>query len=185
MNYIIALLLLTVSSSASSIFSFDLDGDGVNELITGWSNGKLDARNDRSGEVVFKDNFNHPIAGLVQGDYRQDGRMELIACATEGEVRGYQPAASDGHHQLLDVNAEQESLRELAQRKNNLLLELRNYEENQKVSRGTARSNAGVTQGDIMQGKEMGVIPARTQLSTALAINLGTDGKPVNDYVVK
>ena len=29
------------------IHSYDLDGDGVNELITGWSNGKLDARNDK------------------------------------------------------------------------------------------------------------------------------------------
>ena len=38
-------------------FSYDLDGDGVKELITGWSNGKLDARNDRSGEVVFKVSF--------------------------------------------------------------------------------------------------------------------------------
>ena len=35
-------------NSASAIFAFDLDGDGVKELITGWSNGKLDARNDRS-----------------------------------------------------------------------------------------------------------------------------------------
>ena len=45
------------------------DGNGVKELITGWSNGKLDARNDRSGEVVFKDNFTHPIAGLSLGKY--------------------------------------------------------------------------------------------------------------------
>jgi Bardet-Biedl syndrome 2 protein len=36
------------------ICSYDIDGDGVPELITGWSNGKLDARNDKSGEVVFK-----------------------------------------------------------------------------------------------------------------------------------
>ena len=54
-------------NSATCIFGYDLDGDGVKELITGWSNGKLDARNDRSGEVVFKDNFNHPIAGLALG----------------------------------------------------------------------------------------------------------------------
>ena len=44
-------------NSATCVFGYDLDGDGVKELITGWSNGKLDARNDRSGEVVFKDNF--------------------------------------------------------------------------------------------------------------------------------
>lgn len=74
-----------VEISISLPCSFDLDGDGVNELITGWSNGKLDARNDRSGEVVFKDNFSHTLAGLVEGDYRQDGKMELIACASEGE----------------------------------------------------------------------------------------------------
>ena len=38
-------------NQATSIFSFDLDGDGMKELITGWSSGKLDARNDKSGEV--------------------------------------------------------------------------------------------------------------------------------------
>ena len=38
---------------ATSLFSFDLDGDGMKELITGWSSGKLDARNDKSGEVFI------------------------------------------------------------------------------------------------------------------------------------
>lgn len=75
-------------NSAAAIFSFDLDGDGVKELITGWSNGKLDARNDRSGEVVFKDNFNHAVAGLAEGDYRLDGKLEMIACSSEGEGEG-------------------------------------------------------------------------------------------------
>jgi Bardet-Biedl syndrome 2 protein len=48
---------------------------------------KLDARNDRSGEVVFKDNFNSAIAGLSQGEYRMDGRLNLVACGVEGEGR--------------------------------------------------------------------------------------------------
>jgi Bardet-Biedl syndrome 2 protein len=72
-------------NSAAAVVAFDLDGDGVKELITGWSNGKLDARNDRSGEVVFKDNLSAPAAGLVLGDYRSDGKMELIAVSSEGE----------------------------------------------------------------------------------------------------
>ena len=45
----------------------------------------MDARNDRSGEVVFKDNFNSAVAGLSQGEYRMDGRLNLVACGVEGE----------------------------------------------------------------------------------------------------
>lgn len=50
-------LLLQSKNQAIAIYSYDLDGDGVPELITGWSNGKIDARNDRSGEVMFKVSF--------------------------------------------------------------------------------------------------------------------------------
>ena len=52
----------------------------------------------QSGEVVFKENFGSSVAGLTMGDYRMDGRLELIACSTEGELRGYLPASSDGQN---------------------------------------------------------------------------------------
>ena len=42
----------------------------MKELITGWSSGKLDARNDKSGEVVFKDSMSSSVAGVTEGDYR-------------------------------------------------------------------------------------------------------------------
>ena len=142
--------------------------------FAGWSNGKLDARNDRTGEVVFKDNFSHPIAGLTQGDYRMDGRLELVACASEGEVRGYLPSNIESRNKLYDIGAEQENLRELANKKQNLLLELRNYEENQRIGiRGVGSTM--LSRGSV--GQDIGVIPAQTQISTALSINLGTDGK--------
>ena len=48
-------------------------------------------------------------------------------------VRGYLPVTSDARRNLVDLNVEQESIRELAQRKNNLELELKNYAENQAV----------------------------------------------------
>jgi Bardet-Biedl syndrome 2 protein len=55
------------------------------ELVTGWSNGKLDIRNVRNGEVLFKDNFNSPLAGLCTVDLNQDGKIHLICCDVEGE----------------------------------------------------------------------------------------------------
>lgn len=39
-------------NQAVSIFSYDLNADGVPELITGWSSGKLDARSSHNGEVT-------------------------------------------------------------------------------------------------------------------------------------
>lgn len=41
----------------------------------------------QSGEVVFKDNLSHCIAGIVKGDYRLSGKEELIFCATDGESK--------------------------------------------------------------------------------------------------
>ncbi len=172
-------------NNATSIFGYDLDGDGVKELITGWSNGKLDARNDRSGEVVFKDNLNHSIAGLAEGDYRMDGRLELVACSTEGEVRGYLPSNAEARGKVFDLSAEQDTIRELTQRKQNLLLELRNYEENSRMASSgvgltLANSRASAIGSTSQKDSEvMGIIPAQTQLSTALALNLGTEGKSV------
>ena len=48
------------------LHSYDANEDGVPELVTGWSNGKIDVRDSRSGEVIFKDIFSSHIAGIVQ-----------------------------------------------------------------------------------------------------------------------
>uniref|UniRef100_A0A3Q4N2G0 BBSome complex member BBS2 n=1 Tax=Neolamprologus brichardi TaxID=32507 RepID=A0A3Q4N2G0_NEOBR len=150
---------------AMSIFAFDLNADGVVELITGWSNGKIDARSDRTGEVIFKDNFSSSVAGVVEGDYRLDGQKQLICTSTEGEVRGYLPASKDLKGNLMDTSAEQDLVRELSQRRQNLLLELRNYEENAKVIySGVSETHSG-----------MGVIPANTQLQTALSVKAAAE----------
>ncbi|XP_048828415.1 Bardet-Biedl syndrome 2 protein homolog [Brienomyrus brachyistius] len=151
---------------AMSIHAFDLNADGVVELITGWSNGKIDARSDRTGEVIFKDNFSSSVAGIVEGDYRMDGQMQLICTSVEGEVRGYLPASKEMKGSLMDSSVEQDLIRELSQRRQNLLLELRNYQENAKAVQGSPGP-----EGD----NQMGVIPANTQLQTALSVKAATE----------
>ncbi|XP_075796511.1 BBSome complex member BBS2 isoform X3 [Pelodiscus sinensis] len=157
---------------AMSIHAFDLNSDGVCELITGWSNGKVDARSDRTGEVIFKDNFASSVAGIVEGDYRMDGNTQLICCSVDGEVRGYLPGSQEMKGNLMDTSAEQDLIRELSQKKQNLLLELRNYEENSKQ----VELSAQVKEADGQRG----VIPANTQLQTALSVNLGSDSQPAH-----
>ncbi|XP_004913585.1 Bardet-Biedl syndrome 2 protein isoform X2 [Xenopus tropicalis] len=151
---------------AMSIHAFDLNSDGVCELITGWSNGKIDARSDRTGEVIFKDNFCSSVAGVVEGDYRMDGKTQLICCSIDGEVRGYLPTSQEAAGSLMDTSVEQELVRELSQKKQNLLLELKNYQENSKAE---SRISQSETDG------QMGVIPANTQLQTALSVSLGSE----------
>ena len=53
-------------------------------------------------------------------------------------VRGYLPAPADSQRNMMDLNVEQETLRELSSRKQNLLLELKNYEANAAASLGGA-----------------------------------------------
>uniref|UniRef100_A0A9L0JX33 Bardet-Biedl syndrome 2 protein homolog n=1 Tax=Equus asinus TaxID=9793 RepID=A0A9L0JX33_EQUAS len=151
---------------AMSIHAFDLNSDGVCELITGWSNGKVDARSDRTGEVIFKDNFSSAVAGVVEGDYRMDGHVQLICCSVDGEIRGYLPGTAEMRGNLLDTSIEQDLIRELSQKKQNLLLELRNYEENAK-----AESSSPLNEADGHRG----IIPANTKLHTALSVNLGNE----------
>ena len=48
--------------------AFDLDADGVPEVISGWSNGALNVRNEDNGEVVFKDSF-RSVGSVVCGQW--------------------------------------------------------------------------------------------------------------------
>lgn len=148
-----------------AVHAYDLNGDGVKELVTGWSNGKVDARNCVNGEIIFKDNFSQAIAGIAEADYRQDGNQLLICCSVDGEVRGFSTADTDVRGNLMDVNADQETLRELSQKKQNLLMELKNYEENYKAGQVDRPSWHGT-----FDRQQMGVIPANTQIQTSLYV---------------
>ncbi|XP_012588666.1 PREDICTED: Bardet-Biedl syndrome 2 protein isoform X2 [Condylura cristata] len=169
--------------NVQSLALCDFDGDGKKELLVGsedfdirvfkedeivaeMTEIEVDARSDRTGEVIFKDNFPSAVAAVVEGDYRMDGRTQLICCSVDGEIRGYLPGTAEMRGNLMDTSVEQDLIRELSQKKQNLLLELRNYEENAKADSSSPLSEAD---------GHRGIIPANTKLHTALSVNLGSE----------
>lgn len=103
--------------TVSAIVGFDLDGDGEPELISGWTQGRLEVRSDRTGEVVYKDNLNQAVSAIVKADYRKDGNEEVIVCGANGEVRAYLPADGELNGNLMDANVELEQLHSLNEKK--------------------------------------------------------------------
>ena len=140
-----------------ALASFDVDNDGHPELVCGWSHGRFDARQWQTGEVVFKEKLDaqHSIAALVVDDWLQMGHAQLIVCSQLGQgdwkfpknkmknifrylfngmyktVRSY--LSSDLELTSLDRikdEAEEEVIRRLLIRKQNLLAELEHKQQN-------------------------------------------------------
>ena len=60
--------------------AFDLNGDGVDELITGWSNGRLDVRDVNTGRVMYREKLSDAVVALERCDFRGDGVDHLVCC---------------------------------------------------------------------------------------------------------
>lgn len=103
--------------TVSAIAGFDLDGDGEPELISGWTQGRLEVRSDRTGDVVFKDSLGQPVAAIVKADYRKDGNEQVIVCGAGGEVRAYVAAEGELQGNLMDGDADLEQLHALTEKK--------------------------------------------------------------------
>lgn len=176
-------------NQAICIAPFHLNGDGIPKLVTGWSNGKIDVRDVETGEIVFKDSLNHSVAGIMSSDYNMDGIVELIVCSISGEVRGYVPAcavAGPSPHvqpQPLsgpDLALEQEMIRGLMKRKQNLMLELRNYETSAMLAQN---SEFPIHSKASTEDDQYGAIPADTQLKSSLILNT-EDSKVPFEFVL-
>ena len=46
--------------------SYDYNDDGVDELVTGWSSGKVDIKHPETGQVLYRDTFTSHVAGIVK-----------------------------------------------------------------------------------------------------------------------
>lgn len=158
---------------AVSISSFDLDADGVPELITGWSNGRVEVRKIDDGKLIYKDRFSNPIAHITVADYRMDKRDEIIACAVDGEIRGYLPAEEEKTEMeaaadLMDNNELEMQLKEVYEKKQALLKELKYYENNaNKLKSGDMA--AGVIPPDTKI--ELSIRPNKRTKSLTLSLN--------------
>ncbi|KMQ98241.1 bardet-biedl syndrome 2 protein [Lasius niger] len=102
-----------------SVETFDINGDGAPELITGWSSGKVDARTYNTGEVMFKIQLSSGVAGIVDADYRRTGKPDLVVISTNGEIRGYSAGSA------IQTPEPGEMIRELLAKKQALQMELR------------------------------------------------------------
>ena len=84
------------SKRATCAVAFDLTGDGSNEIVFGFADGTMEVRRFRTGEVLFEDAFDAPLAAVLAAPRRADAAEnaekaseDLLACAADGEVRGY------------------------------------------------------------------------------------------------
>ena len=86
---------------ATCAAAFDLTGDGSPEICVGFADGTMEVREFRTGEVLFEDAFDAPLAAIVVAETKKQ-RLEsksnaagdLLACAADGEVRGYRAKGS-------------------------------------------------------------------------------------------
>lgn len=150
-------------NKATSLFSYDLDNDGVEEVFSGWNNGAFTVRRQENGEMLFKESMDAPIAGIVRSDYRMDGKEEVMVCSEMGEVRGY--LGTDVEFGAMfdsgvgkDNASDQKALTELQEQKLELLAELKLLEKTLKTSKASDTS--------------VGMLPANTALSYTLEADL-------------
>lgn len=75
---------------------YDINGDGYDELIIGFKNGRIEARSPFTGQLLCTTRCftrSDRLSGLAVIDYYLDGKANvLLACSTNGLVVGFKPS---------------------------------------------------------------------------------------------
>jgi Bardet-Biedl syndrome 2 protein len=148
-------------NNVTALSTYDLDCDGLLEVVSGWSNGSFNVRRQTNGDIIFKEAMKAPIAGIVRSDYRLDGKEALMLCSEGGDVLAY--LATDVDLSLAAQTSgitgtvgsgEQRALAELHSKKQQLTAELRALEKSMKAAKS----------GEVFAGS----LPPNTSLNYAL-----------------
>lgn len=170
-------------NKVNAIASYDLDMDGVPEVFSGWDNGGYNVRREETGEVVFRQTMDAPIAGILKADYRMDGKEEVMICSEAGEIRAY--LASDVDLSTVagngltgkDNSADQKALADLQAQKLELLAEMKLLERSMKLSTGKEVPVGMLPQGTALTYALEGDL---TLGALALKVEVNTDCQIVN-----
>ncbi|KRY50070.1 Bardet-Biedl syndrome 2 -like protein, partial [Trichinella britovi] len=180
--YASACRLWRIKSKANPTFLclYDIDGDDEQELVTGWSSGKIDFRKCQNGELVAKDHMNSAIVGIeIFGLSAKDGAY-LLCCSSSGEVRGY--FAYSGQRNLIPVDTVRDTIRNLSIERQNLLVELENYEEKEIAAQSQLSSDNTTlripTDTRVTQKLEV-VVKNNTEQQPYLQLSLCTNNRTV------
>ncbi|XP_025832141.1 Bardet-Biedl syndrome 2 protein-like [Agrilus planipennis] len=113
----------------------------------------------KTGEILFKDVLEHGIAGIIEADYRSNGKSDLIVATINGTIKGFsttKPAAI-----MYTVEQQEEAIKELLAEKQKLLDEMKTNEK-LKIKNG----DRVYLEDDLISS---GIIPANTKLSVIIS----------------
>jgi Bardet-Biedl syndrome 2 protein len=194
----------------TALQSYDLDSDGVPEVISGWSNGAFNVRNESTGEIIFKDTLvlsessqqssssdasgNASVAAILRSDYRLDGKEELIVCTQSGDIRGYLPtdvevvamAESGAKYSSTAVSSanlgDQKLIADLQAKKLELANELRLLEKSLKANRPGQDSVSGALPPNTVLSYSL--LADMDSKSVALTVEASTDVLLTNIVII-
>eukprot|EP01137_Pigoraptor_chileana_P006826 Opistho-2@51608 len=165
---------------------YDIDPDGVPEVVIGWSNGVVEVRSEQTGEIIFSDELPSPIAGVVRADYRRNGRREIIVCSVDGEIRGYVPASEKRRTlpppppgkpvafgmQPMKADGDDRQIAELMRQKEDLVRELSALD---ALLTERSRVESSQPADALSESHAHGAIPADTRVAIAFEAIPGSD----------